>query len=148
MPGDTLVRVEYSTVNYKDGPALTGRSPIIRHWTSIPGSDFVGTVVSSESSAFAPGDRVVLNGFGLGEKHLQGRRHSSRDARYWPSVRCRSSSWPDAVAEADARCSWFKPARPLLSASGALVRENEGLVAHNDAHRPNLRRIVQAPARR
>ncbi|MFE9250520.1 MDR family oxidoreductase [Streptomyces sp. NPDC007088] len=65
--GDVTVRVEYSTVNYKDGLAVSGRG-IVRVFPLTPGIDLAGTVESSEHPGFAPGDRVVLNGFGTGEK--------------------------------------------------------------------------------
>lgn len=70
MDGDVLVRVSHSTVNYKDGLALTGKAPVIRRWPMIPGIDFAGTVLSSTSDAFKTGDPVILNGWGCGETHL------------------------------------------------------------------------------
>ncbi|MCF1504471.1 oxidoreductase [Afifella sp. H1R] len=69
MEGDTLVRVTHSTVNYKDALAVTGKGPVIRRWPMIPGIDLAGEVVSCDTGAFKPGDRVILNGFGLGETH-------------------------------------------------------------------------------
>jgi len=69
--GDVTVRVEYSTVNYKDGLALTGKAPVVRVWPMTPGIDFAGVVENSTSADVRPGDRVVLNGWGLGET-LQG----------------------------------------------------------------------------
>ena len=69
MEGDVTVRVEATTVNYKDGLAITGKSPVVRHWPMVPGIDLAGTVVHSESSAFRKGDKVLLNGFGVGETH-------------------------------------------------------------------------------
>jgi acrylyl-CoA reductase (NADPH) len=69
MPGDTLVRVTHSTVNYKDGLALTGKAPIVRRWPMIPGVDFAGEVVASDSPDWTPGDPVILNGWGVGEAH-------------------------------------------------------------------------------
>ena len=65
--GDVIVRVEYSTLNYKDGLALTGKAPVVRVWPMTAGIDFAGVVESSGSSEFNPGDRVVINGWGLGE---------------------------------------------------------------------------------
>ena len=70
MDGDVLVRVSHSTINYKDGLALTGKAPVIRRWPMIPGIDFAGTVLSSTSDAFKTGDPVILNGWGCGETHL------------------------------------------------------------------------------
>lgn len=70
MEGDVVVRVSHSTINYKDGLALTGKAPVIRRWPMIPGIDFAGTVVSSSNGSFKPGDEVILNGWGCGETHL------------------------------------------------------------------------------
>ena len=70
MDGDVDVRIEYSTVNYKDGLAITGRLPVVRRWPMIPGIDFAGTVMKSTRSDFKEGDQVVLNGWGVGEVHL------------------------------------------------------------------------------
>jgi acrylyl-CoA reductase (NADPH) len=72
MDGDVTVAVEYSALNYKDGLAMTGRAPVVRRFPLIPGIDFAGTVVRSDNPAFAPGDKVVLNGFGVGEVHHGG----------------------------------------------------------------------------
>lgn len=70
--GDVLVRVEATTVNYKDGLALTGRSPVVRRFPMVPGIDFCGTVLASDSSEWKPGDAVILNGWGLGETRWGG----------------------------------------------------------------------------
>ncbi|MCX5497503.1 oxidoreductase [Kaistia dalseonensis] len=70
MEGDVTVRVERSTVNYKDGLAVTGKAPVVRRFPMVPGVDAVGVVESSESHLFKPGDRVLLNGWGVGEVHL------------------------------------------------------------------------------
>lgn len=70
--GDVLVRVDYSTLNYKDALALTGTSPIVRKFPLIPGIDFAGVVEHSTHAKWHAGDRVVLNGFGCGESHFGG----------------------------------------------------------------------------
>jgi acrylyl-CoA reductase (NADPH) len=70
MDGDVIVAVEYSTVNYKDGLAVTGKAPVVRRFPMIAGVDFAGTVESSSHPAWKAGDKVVLNGWGLGETHL------------------------------------------------------------------------------
>jgi len=70
MDGDVTVAVEYSTVNYKDGLAVTGKAPVVRRFPMIAGVDFSGTVESSSHSAWKAGDKVILNGWGLGETHL------------------------------------------------------------------------------
>jgi len=72
MDGDVTVKIEYSALNYKDGLAMTNSAPIIRHYPLVPGIDFAGTVVESSSVHFSAGDRVVLNGFGVGESHSGG----------------------------------------------------------------------------
>jgi acrylyl-CoA reductase (NADPH) len=72
MDGDVTVAVEHSTVNYKDGLALTGKIPIVRKFPLIPGIDFAGKVVASTNPEWKPGDRVVLNGWGVGETHHGG----------------------------------------------------------------------------
>lgn len=70
MDGDVTVRVTHSTLNYKDGLAMTGRSPVVRRFPMIPGIDFSGVVESSEHPDYEPGDAVVLTGWGVGESHL------------------------------------------------------------------------------
>ena len=67
--GDVVVDIAHSTINYKDGLALANRSPVVRKWPMVPGIDGAGTVVSSTHPAFAAGERVVLNGWGVGETH-------------------------------------------------------------------------------
>lgn len=66
------VRVEYSTINYKDGLAITGKSPVVRRFPMVPGVDFAGVVETSTSDAWRAGDRVLLNGWGVGEGHWGG----------------------------------------------------------------------------
>ena len=70
MDGDVTLRVEYSTVNYKDGLAVTGKAPVVRRFPMIAGIDGAGTVESSMHPDFKPGDKVILNGWGCGETHL------------------------------------------------------------------------------
>src|SRR5476651_1603103 len=69
MDGDVTVRVEYSTINYKDGLAITGKSPVVRKFPMVPGIDGAGTVTASAHAQFKPGDKVILNGWGVGESH-------------------------------------------------------------------------------
>jgi acrylyl-CoA reductase (NADPH) len=83
MDGDVDVRVEYSTVNFKDGLALTGRSPVVRVWPLTPGIDFAGVVETSTHAGFKPGDRVVLNGWGVGETHHGGYAQKARVKGDW-----------------------------------------------------------------
>jgi acrylyl-CoA reductase (NADPH) len=70
MEGDVTVAVEWSTVNYKDGLAVTGKAPVVRRFPMIPGVDLAGTVEASTHPDWKPGDQVILNGWGLGETHL------------------------------------------------------------------------------
>jgi acrylyl-CoA reductase (NADPH) len=70
MEGNVTVRVEWSTVNYKDGLAITGKAPVVRRFPMIPGIDFAGTVEHSTHAEWKPGDQVILNGWGCGETHL------------------------------------------------------------------------------
>ncbi|OYW63047.1 MAG: oxidoreductase [Bosea sp. 12-68-7] len=83
MEGDVTVRVTHSTVNYKDGLAITGRAPVVRRWPMIPGIDFAGRVETSEHAEFKPGDLVVLNGWGTGETHLGAYAQKSRVKGDW-----------------------------------------------------------------
>ncbi len=83
MDGDVTVQVEYTTLNYKDGLALTGRSPIIRKFPLTPGIDFSGTVTESSHAEFSVGDRVILNGFGVGEEHSGGYAQKARVNGDW-----------------------------------------------------------------
>jgi acrylyl-CoA reductase (NADPH) len=81
--GEVTVRVEWSTLNYKDALAITGRSPVVRKFPMVPGIDLAGVVEASTHAAFAPGDRVVLNGFGIGESHFGGLAERARVAGDW-----------------------------------------------------------------
>ncbi|MCE4059419.1 oxidoreductase [Pandoraea sputorum] len=67
--GDVLVAVDYSTINYKDGLAITGKAPVVRSWPMVAGIDGAGTVLESSHPSWRKGDRVVLNGYGVGETH-------------------------------------------------------------------------------
>ena len=78
MEGDVTVRVEYSTVNYKDGLAITGKAPVVRRFPMIAGIDFAGTVEASGHAGWKPGDKVILNGWGCGETHLGGYGEKAR----------------------------------------------------------------------
>ena len=83
MDGDVTVRVEWSTVNYKDGLAVTGKMPVVRRFPMIAGIDFAGTAVSSTHPQWKPGDRVILNGRALGETHLGGYAEKARVKGDW-----------------------------------------------------------------
>lgn len=75
---DVTVDVEYSTLNYKDGLAITGKGPVVRTWPMVPGIDFAGNVESSNNAGFAAGDKVILNGWGVGETHWGGLAQKAR----------------------------------------------------------------------
>jgi acrylyl-CoA reductase (NADPH) len=77
------VDVVASTLNYKDGLAITGRSPVVRKWPMVPGIDFAGTVAASDDPAWRPGDRAVLNGWGVGEVHWGGLAQKARVDGNW-----------------------------------------------------------------
>jgi len=83
MDGDVAVRVEYSTVNYKDGLAITGKSPVVRRFPMIAGIDFAGTVEGSSHPAWKAGDKVILNGWGCGETHLGAYAQKARVKGDW-----------------------------------------------------------------
>jgi acrylyl-CoA reductase (NADPH) len=83
MPGDVTVRVTHSTLNYKDGLALTGRAPVVRRFPMVPGIDFAGVVETSDSPEWRPGDAVILNGWGTGETHLGGYAERARVRGEW-----------------------------------------------------------------
>jgi acrylyl-CoA reductase (NADPH) len=83
MDGDVTVRVDYSTVNYKDGLAVTGKAPVVRRFPMIAGVDFAGTVEASSHAAWKPGDKVILNGWGLGETHLGAYAQKARVKGDW-----------------------------------------------------------------
>lgn len=83
MDGDVTVDVHYSTINYKDGLAMTNKGPVVRHWPMVPGIDFAGTVSDSSHADFKPGDAVVLNGWGVGEVHWGGLAERARVRGDW-----------------------------------------------------------------
>ncbi|QRX83473.1 MDR family oxidoreductase [Glaciimonas sp. PAMC28666] len=68
--GDVTVRIEYSTINYKDGLAITGKAPVVRNWPMIPGIDGAGEVIASSHPNWKVGDKFILNGWGVGESHM------------------------------------------------------------------------------
>ena len=83
MDGDVTVRVEWSTLNYKDGLALTGKSPVVRRFPMIPGIDLAGTVEQSLHPQWKAGDKVICNGWGLGETHLGAYAEKARVKGDW-----------------------------------------------------------------
>lgn len=98
MDGDVTVAVSHSTVNYKDGLALTGKMPVVRRFPLIPGIDFTGTVTDSSHSDFKPGDAVILNGWGVGEAHHGGFAGMARVKGDWLVHRPDALSGDQAMA--------------------------------------------------
>ena len=96
MPGNVTVRVSHSTVNYKDGLAITGKNPVVRVSPMIGGIDFAGTVETSDDPEFKPGERVVCNGWGLSETHFGGYAEKARVKGEW------LVKLPDGLSPADA----------------------------------------------
>ena len=83
MDGDVTVRVDWSTINYKDGLAITGKAPVVRRFPMIPGIDFAGKVEASSHPDWKPGDKVILNGWGMGETHLGAYAQKARVKGQW-----------------------------------------------------------------
>lgn len=123
MDGDVTVAVDYSTVNYKDGLALTGAAPIIRHWPLIPGIDFSGKVEKSDNPNFKPGDRVVLNGWGVGEGHNGGYAQKARVKGDW------LVKLPDAISNEQAMAIGTAGYTSMLS---VLALEKNGVKPGSD----------------
>ncbi len=98
MEGDVTVGVEWSTINYKDGLAITGKAPVVRRWPMIAGVDLAGTVESSGHPDWKPGDKVILNGWGLGETHLGAYGQKARVKGDWLVRLPASMSTRDAMA--------------------------------------------------
>lgn len=96
MDGDVVVNVEATTVNYKDGLAITGKSPVVRRWPMIPGIDFAGTVEKSDNPRWKAGDKVILNGWGVGEVHYGAYAEKARVNGDW------LIGLPDGMAPTDA----------------------------------------------
>jgi acrylyl-CoA reductase (NADPH) len=98
MDGDVTVRVEYSTLNYKDGLAVTGKGPVVRRFPMIAGIDFAGTVEASSHASWKPGDKVILNGWGCGETHLGAYGEKARVKGDWLVPLPKSMSAREAMA--------------------------------------------------
>jgi len=80
---DVTIAVDYSTINYKDGLALTNKAPVVRKWPMIPGIDAAGTVIASSHPLWRIGDRAVLNGWGVGESHWGGLAQKAKFKGEW-----------------------------------------------------------------
>lgn len=122
--GDVTLAVEYSTLNYKDGLALTGKAPILRTYPMVPGIDIAGTVTGSHNPDFQPGDRVVLNGYGVGEVHSGGYAERARVKGAW------LVKLPDGISTAQAAAIGTAGYTAMLS---VLALERHGLTpGHGD----------------
>ena len=120
MDGDVTIRVEYTTVNYKDGLALTGTSPVVRKFPLTPGVDFSGTVEESSHADFSVGDQVVLNGFGVGEVHSGGYAQKARVSGDW------LVPLPDGISTRQAMAIGTAGYTAMLS---VIALQNHGLTA-------------------
>jgi len=118
MDGDVTVRVEWSTLNYKDGLALTGKVPVVRRFPMIAGIDFAGTVEQSSHPAWKAGDKVICNGWGMGETHLGAYAEKARVKGDW-LVRL-----PDGMSARDAMAIGTAGYTAMLS---VLALERHGL---------------------
>ena len=126
MEGDVVVEVSHSTVNYKDGLALTGKAPVIRRWPMIPGIDFAGRVASSSHKDWKAGDEVILNGWGCGEAHYGGYAQMARVKGDWLVAKPAQLSAAEAMAIGTAGytamlCVLALERHGLTPASGSIV---------------------------
>lgn len=96
--GDVTVRVDWSTINFKDGLAFTGKSPVVRKFPMVPGIDYAGEVTASSNPSFHPGDQVILNGYGVGETHWGGLAGIARAKGDWLVKRPAGISAKQAMA--------------------------------------------------
>jgi len=122
MEGDVTVRVEWSTLNYKDGLALTGKAPVVRRFPMIAGIDFAGTVEQSSHPQWKAGDKVVCNGWGMGETHLGAYAEKARVKGDW-LVRL-----PDGMSARDAMAIGTAGYTAMLS---VLALEKHGLTPNS-----------------
>ncbi len=104
--GDVTVKVDYSTINFKDSLAITGKSPVVRQFPMVPGVDLAGVVESSLNPEFAVGERVMVNGFGLGELH-----------------------WGGLAQEASVQSDWLTPIPSELTSKQAMAIGTAGYTA-------------------
>lgn len=124
MAGDVDVKIDYSTVNYKDAMALSGRAPVIQQFPLIPGIDFAGTVEKSSHPGFQVGDRVVANGWGLSQTHHGGFAQRARVSGDW------LIKLPDAFSTRDAMAIGTAGYTAMLA---VLALEHAGLTpSHGD----------------
>jgi acrylyl-CoA reductase (NADPH) len=123
MDGDVTVRVEWSTLNYKDGLAVTGKAPVVRRFPMIAGIDFAGTVEQSSHPEWKAGDKVVCNGWGMGETHLGGYAEKARVKGDWLVRLPERMSARDAMAIGTAG---YTAALAVLALEGHGLSPNSG----------------------
>lgn len=116
--GDVEIEVAYSTLNYKDALAITGRGPVVRQWPMVPGIDLVGTVVESKDAQFPKGTQVIVNGHGMGEVHWGGLAQRARVPAAWLTRK------PDSMSAWDAASIGTAGYTAMLS---VLALERQGL---------------------
>jgi acrylyl-CoA reductase (NADPH) len=122
MEGDVTVRVEWSTLNYKDGLAVTGKAPVVRRFPMIAGIDFAGTVEQSSHPQWKAGDKVICNGWGMGETHLGAYAEKARVKGDW-LVRL-----PDGMSTRDAMAIGTAGYTAMLA---VLALEKQGLTSNS-----------------
>ena len=124
--GDVTVRVEYSSLNYKDALAITGRGPVVRKWPLVPGIDLAGVVESSNSPEWRMGDRVVVNGWGIGETDWGGFSQKARVKAGWllrlpPELSTREAAAIGTAGYTAALCVMALQRHGLKPGDGAVV---------------------------
>ena len=125
MEGDVTLRVTHSTLNYKDGLAITGKAPIVRRWPMIPGVDLAGIVERSSHPDFKEGDEVVVNGCGVGEGHYGGYAQMARLNSDWVVPLPEGLSRADCMAVGTAG---FTAMRCVMALEDHGVKPDSGLV--------------------
>jgi acrylyl-CoA reductase (NADPH) len=122
MDGDVTVRVEWSTVNYKDGLAVTGKAPVVRRFPMIAGIDFAGTVEQSSHPHWKAGDKVICTGWGMGETHLGGYAAKARVKGDW------LVALPDGLSARDAMAIGTAGFTAMLA---VMALEKQGLLPNS-----------------
>src|SRR5690554_3665862 len=116
--GNVEIEVAYSTLNYKDGLAITGKSPVVRKWPMVPGIDLAGTVLNSTDADLPEGTEVIVNGHGMGEVHWGGLAQRARVPSAWLTRK------PDSMSAWDAASIGTAGYTAMLS---VLALEHQGL---------------------
>ena len=130
MAGDVTVRVEWSTLNYKDGLAVTGKAPVVRRFPMIAGIDFAGSVEQSSHPQWKPGDKVICNGWGMGETHLGAYAEKARVSGDWLVRLPEGMSSRDAMAVGTAG---YTAMLSVLALERHGVKPNSGPIAVSGA---------------